>query len=118
MTKTSKKEPQGKKANNVVEMGGNIDGLYETIREQKDIIDQAKLERKEANSKIKAAKEKLETLGLPKIAQNFAFTYVDLTAEQKQGVDDAQIILREACGQKMKTDQIDMFKEKDETAEG
>ena len=122
MAKT-KKQPEGNETYNIVQMGGNIDGLFEKIAEARDSIVDLKKKRGEINAEIKAKREGMEALGITKKAFDLALSHFESSPEQREGFDDAYILAREGMGLKVKGAQLDMFNkdkkdQEDDNAEG
>lgn len=112
MTRAKRKE-DAKEAvaaeDKMLQMGGNIQGLQEEIKNSKEKIDQWKKERKAINDQIKAEREKMEAKGITKRAFDAAMSYVDLTEDQQAGYDNAYIVAREALGKPIAGAQIDFL---------
>lgn len=117
MGKASKKLKEGHEQHDIVEMGGNLMGLLESIAESRDKIIQWKKERGELNANIKAEREKIEAKGVTKLAFDRALAYFESSPEQRDGFDVGYAIAREGMGFPIK-EQLNMFDPSISNAEG
>jgi N-acyl-D-aspartate/D-glutamate deacylase len=109
----AKKEKQ----HNVVELGGNISGLLESVATARDKIIQLKKKRMEINSEIKAIREGMEAKGIVKKSFDLALSYFEASPEQREGLDEGYLLAREGMGLPVKGAQLELDVEpKKETA--
>jgi hypothetical protein len=89
-------------------VGSNIDKLKEAIVAGVNSIEALKMDRTAVNEKIAAIRADLEAKGIKKTALDMAMRYINMDETQREGFDVAYTIVREAMGQPIKTDQLDM----------
>ncbi len=102
-------EKKPKPEEKISQMGGNIKGLHDEIRDGYEKIEKLKEERSAINAKIKAIREDMNAKGIVKDAFDAAMTYANMAPERREGFDTAYIIAREAVGLPVKGAQADLF---------
>lgn len=104
---------KSEKTQNVVEMGGNLNNVFEKIAKARDKIISLKNKRAQLNAEIKAEREAMEALIGSKKAYDLALSYFEASPEQREGFDQAYIVAREGMGLPVKGAQIDLFEKKE-----
>lgn len=105
MAAAKKKDDHAK----VTAMGGNIKGLFDTIAEVRDYIVQKKKDRAQINADIKAAMEKIESLGIKKDGFRMALSYFESSTDQRKDLDKSYLLAREGMGLKVQGAQLDLL---------
>lgn len=100
------KETSG--SENVVKMGGNIQGLHEKIAAYRDREKKRAEVRAQLNAEAKSDREELEALGIRKKALAAAWSYFNATPEQREGFDNSYILAREGMGLPVKGAQLEL----------
>lgn len=102
-----KKNPEGHEQHNIVQMGGNISGLLEEIKRERDKVIALKKKRSEINAQIAESRARMEAKGITKWAFDSALAYFEADVDKRQGFDEAYAIAREGMGLAFK--QGDLF---------
>ncbi|TXH43380.1 MAG: hypothetical protein E6Q97_34200 [Desulfurellales bacterium] len=114
MASAKKKDDHAK----VTAMGGNIKGLFDKIAEVRDYIVQKKKERAQINADIKAAMEKIESLGIKKDGFRMALSYFESSTDQRKDLDKSYLLAREGMGLKVQGAQLDLLDGTEQPAAG
>lgn len=93
------------------QMGSNIGGVLDFVRNAKERVIELKKKRTEINAELKAIREGVEAKGVQKRAFDLALSYFESDPEQREGFDESYIIAREAMGLKVKGAQLDIFEQ-------
>lgn len=113
-----KKDPEGNAPVNVVEMGGNISGLLESVAKARDKIINIDAKIKELQADKKAIRESMESKGITKKAFDKALAYFRESPEQREGFDTSYAIAREGMGLPIKGEQLGLFNKDEGETDG
>lgn len=112
MKSAAKKLPEGNETYNIIEMGGNLTKVLETISDVKSKIDQLDKEIKEKQAEKKALRERVEAIGITKTGFDAALAYSRMSPKQREGYDMAYMTARKAFNLDVDFKQMELFKDK------
>lgn len=90
------------------QLGHNITGLHDQIKNANERILGLEKQRKAINEEIASIRSDLETKGLTRKGQAAALTYFKLSPDDKKSFDNTYIMYREAVGVPVKGAQLDL----------